>query len=69
MQNLKWELPTLSLLYNSKCDISQCDYKVYYLMNIRFHLTLPFSQVYPQNPTIQPIKKALPKQDFFYFPD
>ena len=67
IQNSKWELPTLSLLYNSKNGISQCDYKVYDLMSVQFHHTLPFHQVYPQNPTIQPIKKVLPKQDFFTF--
>jgi len=32
IQNLKWELPTLSLLYKSQYDISHCNYKVYNLM-------------------------------------
>ena len=41
-QNLKWELPTLSLLYNCKCGISQCYYKIYDLMNVEFYQFVSF---------------------------
>ena len=50
----KWELPTLSLLYNSKYDISHSDYKVYDLVNVEFYQFVSFLF---KDTTPQPIKK------------